>query len=66
MNSSKTWKSGERCQRPGTYLCRQCRLEGRETVRVLAEGAVFPMCEICPGGDATWRLVTPDRPVRAS
>lgn len=62
MNSSKTWKSGERCVRPGLYRCQQCRLEGRETTRVLQKDAIFPMCDLEPGGDATWRLIRPDAP----
>jgi hypothetical protein len=57
VNSSKTWKSGERCQVAGTYRCQQCRLEERETLREMAGGAVLPLCDACPGKDATWRLV---------
>jgi hypothetical protein len=57
MNSSRTWKSGERCQVAGAYRCEQCRLEGRDTVREMIAGAVLPLCEACPGKDATWRLV---------
>jgi hypothetical protein len=62
MNSSKTWKSGERCVKPGVYRCEQCRLEGRDTTRAVQAGAIFPMCELDPGGDATWRLIRPDAP----
>jgi hypothetical protein len=62
MNSSKTWKSGERCVKAGLYRCQQCHLEGRETTRVVQAGAIFPMCEMCPGGDATWRLIRPEAP----
>lgn len=57
MNSSKTWKSGEPCRFAGTYRCVQCRLEGRETIREMRQGAILPLCEFCPGKDATWRLV---------
>lgn len=57
MNSSRTWKSGERCQVAGTYRCQQCRLEGRDTIREMTQGAILPLCEYCPGNDATWRLV---------
>jgi hypothetical protein len=51
-----TWKSGERCQIAGVYRCQQCHLEGRKTLRTCAVGAVMPMCDACPGKDATWRL----------
>lgn len=57
MNSSRTWKSGERCQVAGAYRCEQCRLEGRTTVRDMSAGAILALCEACPGKDATWRLV---------
>jgi hypothetical protein len=57
MNSSRTWKSGERCQVAGTYRCQQCRLEERDTRRDMAVGQVFPMCETCSQKDATWRLM---------
>jgi hypothetical protein len=46
----------------GVYRCEQCRLEGRETTRALKAGAIVPMCELDPGGDATWRLIRPDAP----
>ena len=60
MNSSRTWKSGERCRIAGSYRCQQCRLEGRETVRVVARGAILPMCDVCPGQEATWMLIRED------
>ena len=62
MNSSKTWKSGERCVVAGVYRCEQCRLEGRETTRAVQAAAIFPMCDLDPGGDATWRITRPDAP----
>lgn len=57
MNSSKTWKSGERCRISGAYRCVTCQLEGRDTVLEFAEGRVLPMCDVCPEKDATWRLI---------
>ena len=57
MNTSKTWKSGERCRFGGTYRCQQCHLEGRTTVRDFVPGVVLPMCEACRNPDATWRLI---------
>lgn len=57
MNSSKTWKSGERCRIPGAYRCQACHLVGRETTKECAEGSVLPMCDACPEKDATWRLI---------
>ena len=59
MNSSKTWKSGERVRIAGTYRCQNCHLEGRATTKEFAAGAVLPMCETCPEKDVTWRLVRP-------
>ena len=56
MNSSKTWKSGEISRVSGTYRCQACHLVGRENLKEVREGAVFPMCEDCPEKDATWRL----------
>ncbi len=58
MNSSKTWKSGERCRISGTYFCRNCRSAGRDTTREIREGAIFPMCETCPQKDVTYVPVT--------
>lgn len=57
MNSSKTWKSGERCRISGTYDCRICRLAGRESVRDFEAGSVLPMCDACPEKDTTWWLI---------
>jgi len=57
VNTSMTWKSGERCRIAGLYRCQQCHLEGRDTQRVCAAGSIFPMCDACPGKDATWRLI---------
>jgi hypothetical protein len=57
VNSSRTWKSGERCRVPGTYRCEICRLAGKDTVLEMEQGAVFPMCGSCPEKDTTWRLV---------
>lgn len=57
MNSSRTWKSGERVAEAGLYRCQQCHLEGRATVRELPAGAILPLCEACPEKDATWRLI---------
>lgn len=57
MNSSKTWKSGERCRIPGVYRCQACHLEGRETFKECALGAILPMCDVCPEKDATWKLI---------
>ena len=57
MNSSKTWKSGERARVSGAYRCEACRLDGRDTVRQCAAGAVLPMCDVCPEKDATWVLI---------
>jgi hypothetical protein len=57
VNSSRTWKSGERCQIAGVYRCVQCRFEGRETIHEVPEGVILPLCDFCPGKDATWRLV---------
>ncbi len=56
MNSSKTWKSGEKCRVTGSYRCEICHLAGRETVKDFRAGAVLPMCDTCPEKDATWRL----------
>lgn len=52
-----TWKSGEKARVAGLYRCQQCNLEGRETLRESAAGAVLPMCEVCPEKEATWRLI---------
>ncbi len=57
MNSSGTWKSGELVRIGGTYECRTCRLEGRETMKDLCGGSVLPMCENCARKDATWKLI---------
>ena len=57
MNSSGTWKSGELVGIGGTYECRTCRLEGRETMKELSGGSVLPMCENCAQKDATWKLI---------
>ena len=57
MNSSRTWKTGERCQISGTYRCQVCRASGLETLREFAAGQVIPMCDAGAEKDATWRLV---------
>jgi hypothetical protein len=57
MNSSSTWKSGELVRIGGTYECRTCRQEGRETMRELRSGNVLPMCDQCAAKDATWKLI---------
>jgi hypothetical protein len=57
MNSSKTWKSGEKCRITGSYRCRNCRSAGRETVQTIQTGTIFPMCEACPQKDVTYHLV---------
>lgn len=57
MNSSKTWKSGERSLQSGTYRCEVCHLAGRETVRDFEAGIILPMCDACPEKDTTWRLL---------
>lgn len=57
MNSSSTWKSGELVTTAGTYECRTCRQEGRETMKELASGSVLPMCDQCAAKDATWKLI---------
>jgi hypothetical protein len=57
VNSSRTWKTGERCQISGTYRCQVCGSAGRETMREFVAGRVIPMCDACPEKDATWRLV---------
>lgn len=57
MNSSKTWKSGERSARSGTYVCQICHMAGRNTVREFEAGVILPMCDACPEKDTTWRLV---------
>lgn len=59
MNSSRTWKSGERCRVTGTYRCQNCHLGGRETIREYAAGAILSMCDQCPDKDVTWRLLKP-------
>ena len=41
----------------GTYRCEICRLANKDTVRDIEAGAVFPMCDVCPEKDTTWRLV---------
>ena len=58
MNSSKTWKSGEKCRIAGKYRCRNCRSAGRETVQEFQAGAIFPMCEACPQKDVTYHLIS--------
>jgi len=65
VNSSKTWKSGERCRVAGTYRCAACQLDGRSTERQVSAGAIMPMCDICPEKDATWRLIRPSSPAAA-
>ncbi len=57
MNSSRTWKSGERCRVSGTYRCEICHLAGTETLREFQAGAILPMCDACPEKDSTWRLL---------
>lgn len=57
INSSKTWKSGERCERSGSYRCETCRLAGRHTVRDFEAGIILPMCDVGPEKDTTWRLL---------
>ena len=57
MNSSKTWKSGEKCRISGVYRCQACHLDGRDTTKEFAAGRVLPMCDVCPEKDATWRLI---------
>ena len=57
MNSSRTWKTGERCQISGTYRCQVCGAAGRETLRDFVAGQVIPMCDAGTGKDATWRLM---------
>jgi hypothetical protein len=57
MNSSRTWKSGERCRESGTYRCQVCHAGGRETIREFQAGAILPMCDACPERDATWVLL---------
>jgi hypothetical protein len=59
MNSSHTWKSGEKCRVSGTYRCQNCNFMGRETRREFEEGAVLPMCDASPDKDATWHLIRP-------
>ncbi len=58
MNSSRTWKSGERCLVTGTYRCQICHMAGRETVKEFQAGRILPMCDVCPEQDATWRLLS--------
>ena len=65
MNSSRTWKSGERCRITGIYRCEACHLDGRGTERQLNAGAIMPMCDVCPEKDATWRLMRPSSPAVA-
>ena len=57
MNSSRTWKSGERCRVSGTYRCQNCHLGGRDTVRIFEAGHILPMCDQCSDKDVAWRLV---------
>jgi len=57
MNSSGTWKSGELVRIGGTYECRTCIQEGRETMKELSAGSVLPMCDQCAAKDATWKLI---------
>ncbi|MFQ5876600.1 MAG: hypothetical protein ACE5JH_02745 [Acidobacteriota bacterium] len=65
MNSSKTWKSGETCRVTGRYRCRTCELDGRETVLEFRAGTILPMCDLCPGGDATYTLLRASETVAA-
>ncbi len=57
MNSSRTWKTGERCRISGTYRCEICHLAQRETLREFELGTILPMCDVCPEKDTTWRLL---------
>ncbi len=57
MNSSRTWKSGERCRISGTYRCQICHLAHRDTVVEFEAGRILPMCDVCPEKDTTWRLL---------
>jgi hypothetical protein len=56
MNSSRTWKSGERCRISGTYRCQNCHLGGRDTVQAFEAGRILPMCDQCSDLDVTWML----------
>ena len=57
MNSSSTWKSGELVRTEGTYECRTCWQEGRETMKEMSSGSVLPICDQCAAKDATWKLI---------
>jgi len=59
MNSSHSWKSGERCRVTGSYRCQNCHYMGRETLRDFQANAILPMCDSCPDKDVSWLLARP-------
>jgi hypothetical protein len=65
LNSSKTWKTGERCRIAGLYRCQTCHLEGRNTEKTVAAGTIIPMCDVCPEKETTWKLIREASPAAA-
>ena len=59
MNSSHSWKSGERCRAPGTYRCQNCHYAGRETLKEFQVNVILPMCDSSADKDVTWLLIRP-------
>lgn len=62
VNSSDTFKTGERVLADGEYACLLCGQAGKVTTKSLAKGAIFPFCDGCDTKDATFRLSA--RPAR--
>jgi hypothetical protein len=55
------YKAGERCHLAGSYVCDNCRNDGRETIVQVEGNAIFPLCAHCPDLDMGWRLLNPPR-----
>ena len=62
-NSTGSFKKGEKVLFSGDYECLHCRQLEKTTVKALAEGALFPHCDVCGTKSCTYRIKG-ERPAR--
>ncbi len=55
-NSSGSFKTGEKVLFGAEYECLNCRQLGKATVKTLAEGSIFPYCDVCEAKDCTYKI----------
>lgn len=55
-NSSDTYKTGEKADRTGDFICVNCSRSGKATTIHVEEAEIFPHCGTCESKDATYRL----------